>query len=116
MQRRKVVRIERLLVPLLSLRSCAPLGHALAALSIGHAPGERAVSATPARSGLTPPVLFGTSAAVGRPSFPLARRGQPLRVLAHSSPRLVREAQGVAEPLAPDRIGSGGSSLRGTAI
>ncbi|KAJ1204401.1 hypothetical protein NDU88_008179 [Pleurodeles waltl] len=56
-------------------------------------PRERAVSVPQARSGLTPPALFGTSAAGGRRSFPSAERGPPPRVPAYSSPRLVREAR-----------------------
>ncbi|KAJ1143192.1 hypothetical protein NDU88_009503 [Pleurodeles waltl] len=117
MQRRRDVRIERLLVPLpLSLRICAKLGHAPAAPAIGRAPGKRAVNAPQARSGLTPPALFGTFAAGWRHSFPSAERGQPLRVPAYPSSRIIREAQGAAELPAPDRIRSGGSSLRGTSI
>ncbi|KAJ1205267.1 hypothetical protein NDU88_000702 [Pleurodeles waltl] len=78
MQRRRDVRIDRLLVPLpLSLRSCATLGHALTAPAIGRAPVERSVGAPHAESGLTPPALFGTSAAGGRHSFPSAEQRQP---------------------------------------
>ncbi|KAJ1108003.1 hypothetical protein NDU88_005387 [Pleurodeles waltl] len=39
-----------------------------------------------------------------------------LRVPAHSSPRLVQKAQSAVEPPAPDRIGTGRSSLCGTAV
>ncbi|KAJ1156078.1 hypothetical protein NDU88_008803 [Pleurodeles waltl] len=63
-------------------------------------PRERAVSAPQARSGLTPPTLFGSFAAGGRCSSPSAERGQPPRIPAYSSPRLVREAQGFRLPIA----------------
>ncbi|KAJ1089082.1 hypothetical protein NDU88_002235 [Pleurodeles waltl] len=79
-------------------------------------PGGRAVSAPHARSGLTPPALLDTPAAGGRHLLRSVERVPPSRVPAYLSPRLAREAQDAAGLLAPDRLESGSSSLRGTAI
>ncbi|KAJ1205527.1 hypothetical protein NDU88_000959 [Pleurodeles waltl] len=99
MQRRRDVRIERLLVPVpLSLRSCATLGHAPVALAIGRTPGERAV-----HSSHSVWYVRGRRASL----LSLGQAGTAARVPAYSSPRLIREAQGAAGFLAPDRIGSG---------